>query len=64
LDINKTIKDEDADNVEKEIRKLEEKEKRRSVCPYCSQRVEFIWIHGHYQCPICKNVVVSCCGDS
>ena len=55
---------EDAEkNIEKELKKLEEKAKNYSVCPFCSQMVEFIWIHGHYQCPVCKNVVVSCCGD-
>lgn len=32
-------------------------------CPYCQSAVEYIWVHGHYQCPKCKNVVISCCGD-
>ena len=50
-------------NIEKEIKRLEEKEKSKSVCLYCNSVVEFIWVHGHYQCPNCKNVVISCCGD-
>ena len=33
-------------------------------CPYCQSAVEYIWVHGHYQCPKCKNVVISCCGES
>jgi len=32
-----------------------------SICPYCSQKTYLIWIHGHYQCVHCKNVVLSCC---
>ena len=57
-------KNENADeNIEEEIKKLQDKTKNYSVCPFCAETVEFIWIHGHYQCPNCKNVVVSCCGD-
>lgn len=33
-------------------------------CPYCQSAVEYVWVHGHYQCPKCKNVVISCCGES
>jgi hypothetical protein len=33
-------------------------------CPYCQSAVEYIWVHGHYQCPKCRNVVISCCGES
>lgn len=54
-------KDKDAEkNAEEKIKKQIEKVSR---CPYCQNLVEFIWVHGHYQCPACKNVVVSCCGD-
>ena len=35
-----------------------------SFCSYCNQPVELIWVHSHYQCPNCKIVVISCCGDS
>lgn len=47
----------EADKLKKQIEKLQ-------VCPFCQSLVEFVWVHGHYQCPKCKNVVVSCCGDS
>ncbi|HEY3250687.1 MAG TPA: hypothetical protein VGK25_06170 [Ignavibacteria bacterium] len=44
------------DKIKKQIEELK-------VCPYCQNLVGFIWVHGHYQCPICKNVVIGCCGD-
>jgi hypothetical protein len=47
-------------NEEKISKKLE----KLQVCPYCQSIVELIWVHGHYQCPKCKNVVISCCGES
>jgi uncharacterized paraquat-inducible protein A len=56
-DEKKNNDDKNADKIKKQIEKLQ-------VCPYCQGLVEFIWVHGHYQCPRCKNVVVSCCGDS
>ena len=40
------------------------KEINKSFCSYCSREVELVWVHSHYQCPNCKNVVVSCCGDN
>ena len=46
-------------------RELKEQPERSVFCPNCGNEVELIWVHGHYQCPICKNVVVSCCeGES
>ncbi|HRE10990.1 MAG TPA: hypothetical protein PK605_13640 [Ignavibacteria bacterium] len=49
-----------------ELTKLFEKLKlnKFQFCPYCQSAVEYIWVHGHYQCPKCKNVVISCCGES
>jgi hypothetical protein len=32
-----------------------------SICPYCNRLSHIIWVHGHYQCQQCKNVIVSCC---
>ncbi len=32
-----------------------------SICPNCGCEVQFVWVHGHYQCPVCKNIVISCC---
>jgi hypothetical protein len=46
------------------IRILKETKNNNSLCPYCSLVVEFICVHGHYQCPNCKNIVVGCCGDN
>lgn len=37
--------------------------KNKQVCPYCQFIVEFVYVHGHYQCPVCKNVIIGCCGD-
>jgi ribosomal protein L37AE/L43A len=51
----------DTKKNDEEIRKKIEK---LQVCPYCQSAVELIWVHGHYQCPKCKYVVTSCCGDS
>lgn len=31
------------------------------ICPNCNQKTDLIWVHGHYQCSICKAVVISCC---
>jgi len=42
---------------------LKKQFERLAACPYCQNVVEFIWVHGHYQCPRCKNIVVGCCGD-
>jgi tRNA(Ile2) C34 agmatinyltransferase TiaS len=34
-----------------------------SICPFCNQKTEFIFVHGHYQCAKCKNIVVTCCEE-
>ena len=44
------------DNIKKKIEKI-------TICLYCHNIIEFIWVHGHYQCPLCKNIVLGCCGD-
>lgn len=36
-------------------------EENNAICPNCGYEVGFIWIHGHYQCPVCKAVIISCC---
>ena len=37
-------------------------DKKASVnCPVCNQLTYLIWVHGHYQCLNCKNVIYSCC---
>jgi hypothetical protein len=37
------------------------KTKDRVYCPYCNLETVLIWVHGHYQCSRCKNVVTGCC---
>ncbi len=59
---NKTDKGIDAEELDKLFKKI--KLDKYQFCPYCQSAVEYIWVHGHYQCPKCKNVVISCCGES
>lgn len=30
-------------------------------CMFCGQIAEMIYVHGHYQCSRCHQVVVPCC---
>lgn len=34
---------------------------KKTVCEICRVEVHYIFVHGHYQCPNCKQVVVTCC---
>jgi hypothetical protein len=49
------------ENIEtkKKTRKVRTKDK--IYCPYCNLETVLIWVHGHYQCGRCKNVVTGCC---
>ena len=31
-------------------------------CPYCGNTNGFIYVHGHYQCKVCNQNVMPCCG--
>ena len=31
-------------------------------CPYCGSSYEFVYVHGHYQCKVCHQNVMPCCG--
>ncbi len=31
------------------------------TCPYCRYTGPLLWVHGHGQCPQCKNVLEECC---
>jgi hypothetical protein len=33
----------------------------KSTCPWCFQQVRLVEVHGHTQCPICRQVVDPCC---
>lgn len=32
------------------------------ICPYCNSPAGFDYVHGHYQCKVCKQNVMPCCG--
>jgi hypothetical protein len=32
------------------------------ICPYCNSPQGFDYVHGHYQCKVCKQNVMPCCG--
>jgi hypothetical protein len=51
------------DDVKSKDEELKKQLEKLTVCPYCQSTVELVWIHGHYQCPVCKNIIVGCCGD-
>ncbi|NOS83989.1 MAG: hypothetical protein HOP31_02515 [Ignavibacteria bacterium] len=68
------MENENSDNSKKSGKELDTKKldelfeklklNKFQFCPYCQSAVEYVWVHGHYQCPKCKNVVISCCGES
>lgn len=31
-------------------------------CPYCGSTKGFVYVHGHYQCQVCSQNVMPCCG--
>ena len=31
------------------------------VCPRCQSPSQAVFVHGHYQCPVCKSVIDDCC---
>ena len=34
-------------------------------CAFCGHEAEFVHVHGHYQCPVCKTNSMPCCdGDN
>lgn len=35
-----------------------------NLCPACRSKVVFVFVHGHYQCPVCHQIVVACCEGS
>jgi hypothetical protein len=30
-------------------------------CVFCGHVVELVYVHGHYQCPVCKTNAMPCC---
>jgi hypothetical protein len=34
-------------------------------CLFCGNPVQLVFVHGHYQCPVCKTNALPCCdGDN
>jgi hypothetical protein len=34
-------------------------------CLFCGSNVQMVFVHGHYQCPVCKTNALPCCdGDN
>jgi hypothetical protein len=34
-------------------------------CLFCGNSINLIFVHGHYQCPVCKTNALPCCdGDN
>ncbi|MCX7877575.1 MAG: hypothetical protein N2510_02920 [Ignavibacteria bacterium] len=56
-------KNKNKNKEKKEAERIRKKLESLQICPYCQRMVEFIWVHGHYQCPRCGNVIIGCCGD-
>lgn len=49
-------------DVHKKINPDDFYSKKDSVyCPVCNQLTQLLWVHGHYQCVKCKNIIYSCC---
>ncbi|KAA0210360.1 MAG: hypothetical protein OZ913_02490 [Ignavibacteriaceae bacterium] len=40
---------------------MKSKNEETSVCPVCNSLVELVFVHGHYQCPCCRQIIYSCC---
>jgi hypothetical protein len=34
-------------------------------CLFCGSNIQLVFVHGHYQCPVCKTNALPCCdGDN
>lgn len=34
-------------------------------CLFCGSNIHLVFVHGHYQCPVCKTNALPCCdGDN
>jgi len=37
----------------------------QTKCLFCGNNIQLIFVHGHYQCPVCKTNALPCCdGDN
>ena len=39
----------------------EVRQKAKPLCSFCHQENKVVYVHGHYQCTNCKQVIVPCC---
>jgi len=63
---NKNLREGKIKNVvasQKPPKPLGKRNLNKEYCPYCNRETILIWVHSHYQCLKCKNIVLSCCGD-
>ena len=38
---------------------------QQELCLFCGHTVELVYVHGHYQCPVCNTNALPCCdGDN
>lgn len=38
---------------------------QQQTCHFCGNKVDYIHVHGHYQCPVCNTNALPCCdGDN
>lgn len=38
---------------------------QQTSCHFCGNKVDYIHVHGHYQCPVCHTNALPCCdGDN
>ena len=63
---NKNFKEGKIQNLNvnvKQNKPAQKKNLNKEYCPYCNRETVLLWVHSHYQCQKCKNIVLSCCGD-
>lgn len=37
----------------------------QTKCLFCGNNIQLVFVHGHYQCPVCKTNALPCCdGDN
>ena len=34
---------------------------KQGCCPRCNEKLQFVEVHAHYQCIVCKSVIDDCC---
>jgi len=63
---NKSVKEGRIKNLSAPVKQNKysyKKNLNKEFCPYCNMETVLLWVHSHYQCQKCKNIVIGCCGD-